>query len=604
MTAGVSLDELVRSGARSFLQTVLVIDNELVMAAPPVEPAPRLPPRPPGPFGRGPVAEPSQPAAVEPERTAEGRVDTPVAATAAGPSRLNVKSIMDAFLKKSLICGMHRPEGEGDLVSEAINAARRSDAVIIDWLLVGSDPGPAKDIIKGILDGDREDHGRLRLIVVYTSMPGVEAVAREVSGHLGGTALKHEGNGVLTGADTRIVVLNKSGTPMAAETVAVPDLPERIIAEFARLSDGILSTFAVTAVAAIRRATHHVLAVFSSELDGAFLAHRCSLKTPDDATEFALELLAGEFRGVVTRNGEAMQVLASAPLMEWIDRRAGADRLIRTDEVQVPVDVVKAFASGGEEAVLASEKVQDHAVVPGRAKPREGLGKRKISPRTVGQLFHDGHAHYLRSHHGFSRLSQFKNEPYGRRAPRGRWKPTLSLGSLIVALDKTGAPVPGGYLLCTQPRCDSIRIGDGRSFPFQTGRAVTDDAFNLVATLPAPGDAEERVHLLVEMKPFNTVMVRFNASSDERVLAEAQGPSFVFTDADGGRYLWLGDLRDLTAQRTAGTVAARLHDVGIDEFEWLRLHAKIVPPKPGNGAKAAAAPAEVKGRGADEGGGG
>ncbi|MGU3465567.1 response regulator receiver domain [Methylobacterium sp. C33D] len=594
MTAGMSLDQLVRDGAAKFLQTVLVIDNELAMEDPPRETvAPRLGNQRPRPFSRASAtgagsadADPDAvPATAEGTAQEAGAGRMPETGKSAEPepnaSTLNVKTIMDAFLRRSLICGMHRPEKRDDLVQEAINAARRSDAVIVDWLLMGSDPTPAKDIIAGILKGDKEDHGRLRLIVVYTSMAGVGGISKEILEHMAEAGLVDRGGGVLTGPDTRIVVLNKAGTPLATETVAVDALPERIIDEFARLSNGILSTFAVTAVAGIRRATHHVLAVFSSELDGAFLAHRCALKTPDDATDFALELLAGEFKGVVTRAGEATRVLAAGPLEEWIARKAGTDGNIRTDAVEIPAEIVKTFARDGEKAITSTENLQKHAVAPGQPQPKGGLGQKKIGIRTVGLLFHENTEHYLRAHHGFARLSQFKNEPYGRRAPRDDWRPTLSLGSVIVKLDAQNNPIRDHYLLCTQPRCDAVRIEKTRRFPFQMGRLATPQAFNLVASEPGTADGEEPIYVIIEMKPHDTVMVEFEAKIDQRVMAEAVGNSFHFVACDkpATRYLWLGDLRDLTAQRTAGAVASRLHEVGIDEFEWLRLHAKEKPPK-------------------------
>jgi len=35
--------------------------------------------------------------------------------------------------------------------------------------------------------------------------------------------------------------------------------------------------------------------------------------------------------------------------------------------------------------------------------------------------------------------------------------------------------------------------------------------------------------------------------------------------------VWLGDLKDLKAQKDASEVAASVHRVGIDDLEWLRL---------------------------------
>lgn len=58
----------------------------------------------------------------------------------------------------------------------------------------------------------------------------------------------------------------RGGSP--EDIVPEKELPERLIKEFAIITEGVLSTFAVQSIAVVRRAAHHIVAVFRKELDG------------------------------------------------------------------------------------------------------------------------------------------------------------------------------------------------------------------------------------------------------------------------------------------------------------------------------------------------
>ncbi|WP_376987270.1 response regulator receiver domain [Bosea sp. R86505] len=545
--------DLSLRGVMSFVQTVLVIDNELTFEDEPVAGgrlnAPKVA------FGRKAAAAPVN---VGGAADAEDEVE---------PSPLDAKAIMDAFLKESMICGMHKPLKGDDLVAEAIKAARRSDAVIVDWRLDGADTAAAKAIVAGILEGDEQERGRLRLIAIYTSEPDIASVASQLSDHLGREdVLKLDGH-ALTGQDTRIIVLNKDGTVGGRDVVRVGELPGRIVKEFSELAGGILSTFAVTAIAAVRRSTHHVLSVFSRSLDGSYVAHRSAIKSPEDAQDFALDLLTGELRSVVSMNPDAMEVLKVAHVADWIGKRA-KDGLITGGGIEIPVEVVKGFPERGEFAVIESQPIQRK---PGD-KVNQVKGKNCIQPHNVALLFHDDAESADEHARRFARLSSFKSEAFGRtKLPIG-WSPILTLGTLMVQLSARGHVLPGRYLLCTQPRCDAVRIKEAkRGFPFQLGSEATERPFHLVVMVKKKGEVKQ-ANVKIGNKPYDTQIIEFVPNADQRVQAVVGASGhFEFVDRKRNRYLWLGELRDLTAQRVASSVAARLHEVGIDEFEWLRL---------------------------------
>lgn len=556
--SAVDFAELSRNSVERFIQTVLVIDNELTLDDTPDPPAtPLIEPR-------GGLRDTTRP-------KPEVALPIPGEPSPVAKSPLDAKQIMDAFLRHSMICGMHKPNGGTELVQEAINAARRSDAVIVDWMLDGSDPSAAKRIVAGILEDDAKEKGRLRLVAIYTSEQDITGVARQIREHLGDPAIREVDVGALAKPQVRIVVLNKDGTVGAERPVKIAELPGRIVEEFTHLSPGILGTFAVSAVAAVRRETHHVLAIFSEELDGAFLGHMCALKSPDDAREFALDLLGGELRNVASMNAATSDLLSPANLALRIDGLARAG-ILSMGDVKVPVGLAREFPSGGRDGVVAS--------LGSQRRERNGRDevppkKEGVNPENVGYLFHSGAGTADEAHRRFARFACFRTEPFDRTVLPAAWTPSLTLGTVVVRIAEDGAVDPAGYFLCTQPRCDAVRLEFGRNFPFQAVFVAEEGAaFNLVAAIPAQDGKKETVLLSVGSKPHDTRMIEFSPTEGGRVRAtKTSEVRYEFVDVRGKRYLWIGDLRDLAAQRTASAVAARMHEVGLDEYEWLRIKA-------------------------------
>jgi hypothetical protein len=79
------------------------------------------------------------------------------------------------------------------------------------------------------------------------------------------------------------------------------------------------------------------------------------------------------------------------------------------------------------------------------------------------------------------------------------------------------------------------------------------------------------------------IVLRFDPSAGgDTVLAERnEVGDFLFSDTDGRKFQWMGDMASLKAQSFASEIAANQHRVGGDELEWLRLGAmgKIKPDK-------------------------
>lgn len=549
------LNEHYARVAEGFLQTAIVIDDQAQFG--PITMVGPITPVVAPPTGLLDAAAAASPPADTGVRVA---VETPPEPPAVS---LDAKTLSEAFLAKKMICGLYRPSAGEDMVAKTIGAAQAADVVVVDWHLVQGSSRQAKDIVLGLLKTDRAEKGRLRLIAIYTSQPGREAIASELlaeineSEELNGS-LNQEGP-VLRSADTRIVVLNKTRTPDAADREEVPEeaLPARLIAEFAHLSRGVLASFALSSVAAVRRGAHHVLALYTSEVDGAFIAHRCEIPNPDDAKTFALDMITSELRNLIEVDDVAEQTLGGPVVAAWIEEKLAAGHQFKNDHAEIPADELRKFVAGGAEALKQSKGAQH---VPGNpAKKPEQM----IKAGALARAFYETADDAKRAVRRLSRLSTFQRENTRTRLPL-EWRPKLTLGTVIKRIGGDGQ-----LLMCVQPRCDSIRLGGGTAFPFQT-ISLGGTTFNLVI----PDLDGQEIEVWVNLKPRDTHMIEFNPDADLRaVLADrdAETGRFIFKDKSGQGYAWIGDIKAMKAQRWVVELGSRVQAVGMEELEWLRL---------------------------------
>lgn len=559
-----------RDGALRFLHTALVIDDRAEMGNDSDDAEPKVAVR----ASTSILSKQAHafisgaPQAPVADESAARRADT-------NTGFLNAKALTDAFLNKEIICGVHRPEGENTSVALAVKAATRADIVIVDWLLEAKSSVKAKEIVKQILKADAAEHGRARLVAIYTSEPGRTAVAKELFDVLQAEAelkdrLKLSEDGLtICGVDTRISIINKSGTPQSQDVLAVTEaeLPDYLVDEFVQLTDGLLSNFAVSSVAAIRRGAHHVLALFGKDLDGVYVAHRCSIKDPGEAEGLAMGLIGSELVGLIENAGVPETTLNPKIIDTWLDRE-GEGRVFATDKARLPLDVVKELVRKGH-ARLADKAGQMQV-------GRDQAPKDTINATTITAVFYKDDTEARTAARRFSRLSNFKREA-GRLRPSDNFRPMLTLGALLKVRKDLfeGDDIGCDYLLCMQPICDAVRLTETTAFPFQT--AVYDETrFNVIVN-----ETGAEGYLNLELKPRNMVMVRFDPTNGgDTVSAERDAVGdFLFTDTLGRKFQWMGDMTSLKAQGFASEIAANQHRVGGDELEWLRLGAigKIKP---------------------------
>lgn len=554
----IDLNNHYAESAERFLQTAIVIDDQAMMGIVAVETV--VPVSIEAPTGSV-LASP-----LDNQRQTHAAVEIAIEETMTpSSSALNAKILSQAFLDRRMICGLYRPEAGEDMVTRASGAAEAADIVVVDWHLETGNSRPAKEIILSVLQTDLEAKGRLRLIAIYTTQAGRVAIATELLAEIDQNTLLNgrftRSGPVIGDRTTRIVILNKRSTPDAAdrEEISEERLPERLIGEFAELSKGVVPSFALSAVAAIRQGAHHVLSLYTADLDGAFVAHRCGIPHPDDSKTFAIDLITSELRNLIEVEDVAGKTLGDDIIGAWVQSKIDEGALFRTDRADVPAQHVKRFVKGGAEAVKASVEHQT-----GFNNPDGKLGKDyKVTSGTLSRIFYSTADAAKTSVQQLARLSTFQREPHRTRLPQS-WTPKLTLGTVLQQI-KDGAA--GEIIICVQPRCDSVRLGGLTAFPFQTVSQA--GPFNLIVR-----DLEGTDQLAwVNLKPRDARMVRFLPEPERCMVVarrDVEADRFLFDAEDGSVFVWLGDLDAMKAQRWASELGSRVQVVGMEELEWLR----------------------------------
>ena len=503
-----------REVARRFLQTAVVVDDEAYMATERSE------------IGNGEV--------VAPGRT--GRATEQSGGSSAGRATghtLNAKSVIDAFATLGVVCGVVGPD------QSAMETMRRADIVVLDWQLREGDPNCALNLLRDLLTGE-VDRNSLRLVAIYTGEARLEDICEAVSAQLREMQLEpveDASKSATSYRHGRVVLYAKSDVNLAnnlkERSVAEEDLPERLVEDFAAMTEGLLPRIALTSLTAVREGAHMVLDQFSADLDPAFLAHRACLPNSDDAEQHIVNHVAEELRGLMG-NAVAAESPASADAVEgWMRLQRGATERFDFGGGALDLDQAVTLAREG----LRASVLKDNAF--------EGLSAGFAGGEVVDRD---------------ERLAWIMSFRTVFNAP----PPRLWLGSVVTGM------IDGKqrHLICMRPRCDCVRLDGKTSFFF--------------LPLVEPGKLKEQLvvnlgtrfrRLGIDLDPAGWVRLQFEPTEGNgAVTAAKEEPSgrFVFTDACDGRYAWQGELKAEFAQRVAQAFTATLSRVAVDESEWLR----------------------------------
>ena len=483
--------------------------------------------------------------------------------------RLDADAVISGFADIGSVCAVLNPAPGDEFHERTVKAARRADIVILDWKIHESVGDAALNVMRDILEGDRQ---RLRLIAFYTGEPNLHEIFNQIKDvatefYEDDELLVSDGFWISKGP-LHIVVLAKLGTlndqrpELRNQEVAERQLADRLASEFALMIGGLIRNCALAGITAIRDNAHRILAQFEKSLDPAYLGHRLLLPHPPDAEDHLVEALGSELISVLEENRPGACADVDA-IGLWLEQREheglgifGGFRFPKRQK-----------ASDGWRDLLSRGINDANATLPIDVKQAE-LGKKAT------ELFAKDAEAALRSNRRFAALLRLKTRYPGR-------PPRLSIGSIL----STREDDEDSYFLCLQPKCDSVRLTGSSGFPLIPLIPLEDVEVNNQGTslrLVLETGKDQWKNFGIKPKPSELSIRCFKPSSDppgEVVATGMQDGSFFFEDEEGKKYRWMAEMKDDHALGIAGEVASALARPGPNDAEWLRKAAGT-PPQP------------------------
>ena len=496
----------------------------------------------------------------------------------------DAKSLVDSAMDIGLICSVLRPEEGEDFIGRAVKTAQVADIVCLDWEIYDDGGKAASEIIRQILQKDNEQNGRLRLIAIYTgdvtsgdeiTDSVFEAIPEEVRKEQEFSRSLAE---IESKSGIRIVcLLKKHGIQLdpslGFHQVSESELPRRLQSEFAKLSEGLLSNAALATIASIRDSTHHVLSKFVGQMDGPFFHHRATITNPEDAEEYAVNVILSELKGAVDRYQIGAEYTGpeaiKARIKELAERLGEAETMTlryrkngKCSDYDFDVERAIRMVVDGLHVVLS----QNGGMPPNRP-------KRQFFEDNLSTLFSDNLEDAHLQMRQFAALTGVRAHPGSYLCLSDTWTPKLGLGTIIRDDDNDGDKP---YLMCLQASCDSVRIENEKNFLFVRLEEETTGRPEHVVPI-TPGN--ETKHTYVGLSTSNesycaTRTIRFSASQDTKTVdaKKNEGQSdFYFEDIENNKYIWVADLKRRRALRTAQRLGQDMGRLGFDEFEPYRI---------------------------------
>lgn len=486
---------------------------------------------------------------------------------------LDAKILIDSFASIGIICGVLKIDGTEKTTDPIFNSAYDSDVLILDWKINQVYGDTAIEIIKSILDKDVKDGRRLRFIVIYTAYESLNNISSRIQTVLQkyGQVEKLDEECILVQDSVKISIFAKENTPLNARykkrVIKESELPNKIIEEITSVFCGLLPNVAIMSISCLRDQTFKLLKLFDRELDPAFLAHRCLLEYPEDASELLFDLIIGSLASILDYN-EFQDWCSSREIESWLKQNNFTEKTYKINKRNLQIntrELIEWQKKGFSEAIKNIWARQNNG---------EFLNQEVIDKKLrYGDLHKDCHKYFSpimkeNVNEEFSILTHQKSN-----ISILNYKPKLQLGTIIKGT-KTKK-----YWFCLQQKCDSVRIkeNDNRRFLFLPLDEV-NKKFNFISF-----ENEKYIKLKINLVTYELRTIRFKGNAKGVVRARKFGTSnkYLFCPIYNKKhdkhdkkvdenFEWILDLKDAHAQRIANDYASNLARVGLDESEWLR----------------------------------
>ncbi|EAP2293727.1 TPA: hypothetical protein L7Z04_004620, partial [Salmonella enterica subsp. enterica serovar Senftenberg] len=505
----------------------------------------------------------------------------------------DAQEVTEIFSKKGKICAVYKPKVISDL--DYLTAiAKKSDVTILDWQIVLDDESSdssepqdnevdaEEDDVRGLytkkiitsLLSDVDNQHCMKLILIYTGEIDLPSIALEIERALAeknitGFSIASGDPCTVSSSNCKIMVISKSngGTgrthlPALAQKIKTYDeLPDFISLQFTEMTSGLLSNFAMESLAEIRRNFHHILTLFSKDLDAAYLAHQTLLPNTFDANELLVQLLSDTFSSII-RYKNLNHYIDEKTLKLWLEHnieegerplytKDGAEDNVRyIRNAGVLLNLLKTNADVREKYCNSLLSTDSQPI----AKAKIELLMKKFATTLFAEVNTIDNVNKK-----FAKLCYHRSSIFSPRH-----LPFLSLGT-VVKSTLTG----GDYYICIQQRCDSVRIGEdeSRRFLFISLKQVDDGGFNFLTP--------DGIKLKIDRSTYSLRTIKFNGSDGVALAKKDEDnkkyfePTY-YSENHHERFEFIVELKELYAQKIVEEYSSSLSRVGLDEPEWVR----------------------------------
>jgi hypothetical protein len=481
--------------------------------------------------------------------------------------------VSKAFADEKKVCGIYNPTKKPDIDSFT-EIAKKSDVVILDWLI----KIPEAETQNNNADEDEEDprgkytiliineliiHQGLKLIIIYTG----EDILDEIT-----TAIFEEVKTILPNKDVceissdniKVLVRHKSNDiekdknkfksrpHLLDKIITYKDLPNCVLTEFTKMTEGLLPNFALLSLSTIRNNSHKILGLFSKELDAAYLGDRIVRPIQNDSEDLLLKLF-GDTISDLLHYASISPKIRDEFVDTWIECNINNEEFkINTKDFQRTKEFLKQLIHSEKENI--EERFDDAFNGCTLSKTEKKQYRESKSTELFLNLAHQDKKDEINSK--FAKLTHHKSLFLPQNTA-----PKLTLGTVIRSFTNQN-----NYYICIQQRCDCVRIKRDmeRKFLFLPLSISADNNFHIITP--------DGIKLKLEKKSYSVKTIKFKCeSNDGEIKGIEQSNKYIFKEIYNEEFEWILDLKDLQSQRIITNYVVELSRIGLDESEWLRM---------------------------------
>lgn len=484
--------------------------------------------------------------------------------------------ISKVFAHEKKVCGIYNPTTESEIYN-FIEIAKKSDVVILDWLI----KIPELALEDNSVDEDEEDpRGKytipiinelintngLKLIIIYTGEDILDEITTEIFEK---TQIKLLNKEVceISSDNIKLLVRYKSNDikndkqkfnsrpHLQDKIVLYQDLPDFVLTEFTKMTEGLLSNFALSSLTTIRNNSFKILGLFSKKLDAAYMGDKALRPIQNDSEDLLLKLF-GDTISDLLHYTSISQKVRNELIDEWIESNISDEQFtVNTKNFQRTKALLKKLIHSEKENI---EKRFDDFF---NGTTLSNSEKKSYSESKSTELFlnpvHQDKKDEINSE--FAKLTHYKSLFLPQNTA-----PKLTLGTVI-----RSSINQDNYYVCIQQRCDSVRLkrDEERKFLFLPLTKAENDKFHIITP---NGDK-----LKLDKKSYSIRTIKFKCNCEEGEVKGilSENKIFIFRGIyeQGDTFEWILDLKDLHSQRIVTNYVFLLSRIGLDESEWLRM---------------------------------